>query len=230
MTTQNCRTGRRIAVSWATGLVMIGLVTSPAMTLAGTGIVQAPIAAAPKTTAADRQALIAELERTQKLFLGSIQGLSEAQWAWKSAPDRWSVAEVAEHITLAEGMLRGLITDQVMKAPAPADMLAKTQGKDALVLKSITDRSKKAQAPEQLVPKHTFADEAATVTAFRASRAQTLALAKDVGRDLRSYAMNSQVLNELDAYQWVLFLSAHTERHTKQIEEVKATAGFPGAK
>jgi hypothetical protein len=181
-------------------------------------------------TPADREKLVAELERTQKLFLGSIQGLSEAQWTWKPAPDRWSVAEVAEHITLAEGMLRGVVTDQVMKAPAPADLLAKTQGKDALVLQAITDRSKKAQAPEQLVPKHTFANEAATVTAFKASRAQTLALAKDVSRDLRSYAMNSQVLNELDACQWVLFLSAHTERHTKQIEEVKATAGFPGAK
>ena len=32
----------------------------------------------------------------------------------------------------------------------------------------------------------------------------------------------------MDAYQGVLFLSAHTERHTRQIDEVKATAGYPG--
>jgi hypothetical protein len=230
MAQQDCRTRRRVGAGLAAGLVMAALVTPQAMAFVGAGVVQAPIAVAPKTTAADRQALIAQLERTEKLFLGSIQGLSEAQWNWKPAPDRWSVAEVAEHITLSEGLLRGMITDQVMKTPAPADLLAKTQGKDALVLKAITDRSKKAQAPEQLVPKHTFANEAATVTAFKASRAQTLALAKDASRDLRSYAMNNMALNELDAYQWVLFLSAHTERHTKQIEEVKATAGFPGAK
>ena len=34
-------------------------------------------------------------------------------------------------------------------------------------------------------------------------------------------------MGEVDAYQGILFLSAHTERHTKQIEEVKATTGYP---
>lgn len=32
---------------------------------------------------------------------------------------------------------------------------------------------------------------------------------------------------KLDGYQWVLFISAHSERHTKQINEVKADPGFP---
>jgi hypothetical protein len=31
----------------------------------------------------------------------------------------------------------------------------------------------------------------------------------------------------MDAYQWLLFLCAHTERHLAQIREVKANAGFP---
>ena len=31
----------------------------------------------------------------------------------------------------------------------------------------------------------------------------------------------------LDAYQWLLFISAHSERHTKQILEVKADPNFP---
>jgi hypothetical protein len=31
----------------------------------------------------------------------------------------------------------------------------------------------------------------------------------------------------IDAYQWLLFLCAHTERHLAQIREVKASAGFP---
>jgi hypothetical protein len=32
---------------------------------------------------------------------------------------------------------------------------------------------------------------------------------------------------KLDAYEWVLFVSAHSQRHTKQIEEVKADPNFP---
>jgi hypothetical protein len=31
----------------------------------------------------------------------------------------------------------------------------------------------------------------------------------------------------MDGYQWVLGVAAHTERHTKQIREVQATAGYP---
>jgi hypothetical protein len=35
------------------------------------------------------------------------------------------------------------------------------------------------------------------------------------------------MLGPLDAYQWILLISAHSERHTKQIEEVKADPNFP---
>jgi hypothetical protein len=182
--------------------------------------------AAGDVSEADRKALLAHLEQTQKQFLASIEGLSEAQWKWKSAPDRWSVAEVAEHITVAESALLGL-TNQAMKAPATPELLAKTKGKEALILKAIPDRTKRAQAPEMLQPKGKWPTEAATAAAFKEARAQTIALAKDPGRDLRAYASMNPALQELDAYQWLLFLSAHTERHTKQIEEVKATTGYP---
>jgi len=32
----------------------------------------------------------------------------------------------------------------------------------------------------------------------------------------------------IDGYQWILAASAHTERHTKQILEVRADPGFAG--
>jgi len=31
----------------------------------------------------------------------------------------------------------------------------------------------------------------------------------------------------LNAYQWLIYIPLHTERHGKQIAEVKATAGYP---
>jgi hypothetical protein len=195
--------------------------------VAALAVTQAAPRAVSEVSDADRKALLAHLETTQKKFLASIQGLSEAQWRWKPAPDRWSVAEVSEHITLSESTLRTLVTDQVMKAPASPDVLAKTQGKEALILKAVPDRTQKAQAPEMLLPKGKFPTAAATVAAFNEARAQTIALAKDASKDLRAYAMVNPAVQEADAYQWLLFLSAHTERHTKQIEEVKGTTGFP---
>jgi hypothetical protein len=122
-------------------------------------------------------------------------------------------------------MLRGMV-EGMLKAPAAPDLLAKTKGKEEVILSVIPDRSKKATAPEPLVPKGSFASKAALIEAFKAARAKTLALAGGT-TDLRAYGMAGLPVGEVDAYQGVLFLSAHTERHTRQIDEVKATAGYP---
>ena len=178
-----------------------------------------------EVTKADRDKLIDHLKKTEAAFLTSIDGVSDAQWAWKAAPDRWSVAEAAEHITKSEDLLRGM-AEGTMKTPATPEILAKTKGKDETILKAIPDRSQKFKAPEPLVPKGSFASKAALIEAFKAARAKTLAIAGGT-TDLRAYAAAGGPMGEMDAYQTILFLSAHTERHTKQIDEVKATTGYP---
>jgi hypothetical protein len=178
-----------------------------------------------EVTKADRDKLVDHLKKTEAAFLKSIDGVSNAQWTWKSAPDRWSVAETAEHITKSEDLLRGMV-EGMMKAPAAPELLAKTKGKEEVILTVIPDRTKKATAPEPLVPKGSFASKAALIEAFKAARAKTLAIAGGT-TDLRAFGQAGLPVGEVDAYQGVLFLSAHTERHTKQIDEVKATAGYP---
>jgi len=77
-------------------------------------------------SAADLDKAMKYLETTRKGVLDATFGLSEAQWNFKPGPDRWSVAEVTEHIALAEDYLRGLVVDKVMKAPPrrePVDLL-----------------------------------------------------------------------------------------------------------
>ena len=192
--------------------------------LVGAALFSTSLLAGGETTKADRDTLVAHLNKTQDAFLKSIEGVSEAQWTWKSAPDRWSVAETAEHITKAEDLLRGMV-EGMMKTPATPELLAKTKGKEAMILKVIPDRTQKFQAPEPLQPKGSFASKAALIEAFKAARAKTLAIATGPA-DLRAFG-GSLPNGEVDAYQAVLFLSAHTERHTKQIDEVKATAGYP---
>ncbi len=178
-----------------------------------------------EVTTADRDKLVDHLKKTEAAFLKAIEGVSDAQWAWKPAADRWSVAEAAEHITKSEDLLRGM-AEGTLKTPATPEILAKTKGKEEMILKTIPDRSQKFQAPEPLVPKGSFASKAALIDAFKAARAKTLAIAGGT-TDLRAHAAAGLPLGEMDTYQAILFLSAHTERHTKQIDEVKATAGYP---
>jgi hypothetical protein len=39
--------------------------------------------------------------------------------------------------------------------------------------------------------------------------------------------MDGPVRKQMDAYQWLVLVSAHTERHTAQALEVKASPNFP---
>src|SRR6202158_5762960 len=66
---------------------------------------------------ADKDRALQYLESTKKGVLDATKGLSPAQWNFKSAPDRWSVAQVMEHIAASEDFIRGMLKDKVMTAP-----------------------------------------------------------------------------------------------------------------
>ena len=175
-------------------------------------------------TPADREKGAQYLQQTRDGVVSATKGLSEAQMKFKSAPDRWSVAEVLEHIALAEDFLLQNVTDKIMKAPAgAADRdIPKI---DAMVLAMIPDRSHKAQAPPPLVPTGRWTP-AETLDHFLKSRAKTIEFL-DSTPDLRAHVADSPLGQPLDAYEWLLFIAAHSERHTKQILEVKADPNFP---
>jgi hypothetical protein len=174
---------------------------------------------------ADRDRALKYLETTTKGVVDATAGLSDAQWNFKPAPDRWSVAEVTEHIAAAEGYLRGMVVEKVMTAP-PRPEGEDVKAIDDQVLAAIPDRSHKFQAPEPLKPTNRFGSGAGALKAFLESRQQTVEFLTSHD-DLRAHAADSPMGKKLDAYEWVLFIAAHSERHTKQILEVKADPNFP---
>lgn len=175
----------------------------------------------------EREFALKQYETTRDNFLKSISGLSQKQWTFKPAPDRWSVAEVAEHITVSESTIMGLIQKQVMQSPAAPDKRAQVKGKDQLILERMPDRSHKAQAPEMLRPTGRWATEAELTMAFEDSRKANMDYIRTTNDDLRDHFFDHPAFGTLDGYQWLLLLSSHTGRHTEQIEEVKADPNFP---
>lgn len=175
---------------------------------------------------ADKDRALQYLESTKKGVLDATKGLSEAQWNFKPAPDRWSLAQVMEHLAAAEDMLRGMTQEQVMKSPAVAvrDEM-EIRKADEGVLAIMPDRSHKAQAPEPLQPTNRFGSPAGAQKHFVESRATTEEYLKSA-TGLRAHVADSP-LGKLDGYEWVLLIAAHSERHTKQMLEVKADPNFP---
>ena len=176
-------------------------------------------------TKAERERLVNHLQKTRQFLLDEVAGLSEAQANFKPAEDRWSIAECAEHITLSEDFLRGAV-GQAMQAPAAPERKEELKGKEDQVMQFVTDRSQKFQAPEPLRPTGRWDSLEAIIEVFKASRKKTLDYAHSTPEDLRSHIVAFPT-GDMDAYQFLLFLSGHTERHTLQIQEVKANADFP---
>ena len=179
-------------------------------------------------TKADRSALVNYLKETRAGVERATKGLTDDQLKFKPAADRWSLAECMEHIAAAEDYLFGLIKDKVMKSPGleePFD-LAKAHELDAKVKAGVTDRSQKAQAPEPLVPTNRYGSASESWLHFAESRKRTIEFVENEN-GLRARAMDSPVAKNMDAYQWVLFLAAHSARHTTQMMEVRNDANFP---
>ena len=184
-----------------------------------------PLGAAAPISQQDRAALVKDLQASRAAFLNALADVkTDAQWNYKPAPDRWSVAECAAHIIAAEQYFRDNIA-AALKSPALPAAQQSTAG-DAVIARMIRDRSSKFQAPAALEPKGKVVPRAQAIKDFEATRAETLDYVRTTQDPLREHGAGTppQVTT---AYQLVLMLSGHTERHTAQLLEVKASAGYP---
>ncbi len=181
----------------------------------------------PHMTPAERQKVIDLLQQSREQLLHAVDGLSEAQWTWKPSPERWSVGEVAEHITLAEGMLFAKLEEALASPPNP-EWETKTAKKTEFLERVMPTRQGKAIAPDDIVPSGKWT-QAEFHRNFEAARARTLKFTRETEVPLKEYTSEHPfpIFNTLNAYQWLIYIPWHNQRHVKQIEEVKASPGFP---
>jgi DinB superfamily len=189
----------------------------------------APLAAGGdgRLTDSERAFLVEQLEQTKANMLASIAGLTPAQWRFKAGPDRWSVAECAQHIILAEDFIFAG-SQQVLKSPAVPRPEKSNAAMDKGLVAGVTDRSKKLTAPEPLVPTKPFDTPEEAARAFTEKRDRNIAYVKSTEDELRVHVGQSPA-GPLDAYQLMLLMAAHSGRHTAQIREVEADPNFPKA-
>jgi hypothetical protein len=194
-----------------------------AVLLAGLAI---PAAAAAQMTPDERTRLRDYLTTMRDQVISDSNGLTPEQWTFKPGPDRWSVADVVQHLTLSEPFIFGMHQKTMKDPAATAERRAATQGKDAVILKALPDRTQRFQAPEPLRPVGAPVDRDAGLAAFKAARATTLDYVQTTQGDVRAHVADLPI-GPVDGYQVLLFLAAHNERHLAQLREVKADPGFP---
>jgi hypothetical protein len=168
---------------------------------------------------------VKHLTATRDAIVEATKDFSDAQWNFKPAPERWSVAECLEHITVTEEFLFKMVSGDMAKPAAESDNAEAERVTDEKVLAMVTDRSQRFQAPEPVRPSGRWGSPQDTLKEFLQLRARTLEYLKTTA-GLRANISDSP-LGKLDAYQRLLFISGHSERHFEQMQEVMADPNFP---
>jgi hypothetical protein len=149
----------------------------------------------------------------------------------RSAPDRWSVAEVLEHLALVEGQVTGLLTKLIDSARASAN--GPDPETSAIVptvdLSRLLNRSQQVTAGEASQPRAGLDATAAEAALTRQREALRALVVSADGLALAEVTSPNRLLGPLNAYQWVVFVAGHEARHTAQIEEIAAALEGPAS-
>lgn len=182
-------------------------------------------ATAHELTAEERQAVLTWLNETRDNLRSEVAHLSEAQATFKPSPDRWSVAENVEHLSIVEKFsamrIQALKDGEVAPPgrPSVADHLR------ASVLKR--DPANRVSTPPQAAPSGNV-PLAEALTRFETARQLTIALADDP-YIFHGRLVPHPILPPMDGYEWLLAFAGHSARHVEQIRELKAHPDFSKA-
>lgn len=168
----------------------------------------------------EREQQLDALRRSRETYLASVKNVPDTAASIRPNDSSWSILEIAEHIAVAEhGMFRAI--ELGTERTSPPDY-----ARDAAIVDRGANREMKVQAPERSRPKGRWTTMAEAVAAFENSRANTILFVEKGERDPRKIECQHPLLGALDGHQVLLLMSAHLERHTAQIEEIKQTAAY----
>lgn len=167
-----------------------------------------------------------DLIGSRERFLAALRGVSAAQWSWKPHSAEWSVAEITEHVTVVEMGVSRLLS-RAAATPVSGEARAAVQGKEAVLTHALLDRGQRISAPDATHPTGRWPVQRAAIAAFEQARAAIVAYADNPAQDPRGHIAAHPLLGPLDGVQWVRMVWMHSDRHARQIEALKATAGYP---
>lgn len=164
------------------------------------------------------------LDRSRNVLKAAVDQIPDNLRRTRPAADRWSVAEVLEHLakvdrffaeriatSIAEARGSGLGPEQQPRTPLSSDVLNKMK-----------DRTDRRQAREIVMPSGDVECADAWADLDRAREGvRAAALAAD-GLALGSVTAEHRFFGVLNVYQWVELTAEHECRHADQIREIGA--------
>jgi hypothetical protein len=158
--------------------------------------------------------LINNIEQVSDTLVQLLQSVNDRDFNQKPGPDKWSIAQVADHIRLSN--------NSVAKALAlkgkPVD---RNPGERIGELKSIfLDFQKKFQSPDFIVPSKDIYDPKQLLKELQ----ESIQLIRErMYEDDLDELINHPAFGDISKFEILHFVLYHTQRHLRQIKEIVAT-------
>ena len=156
-----------------------------------------------------------------------IQGLSEGQLAFQPAPGKWSIAEILDHLHLAERSITRVLS-KILQQAAGRGLIGEPGSMEPLPYQ--IDReiyNQPADAPESVRPSPER-PLSQLLESLEESRERLLEVASRAdGRVVGNLTIRHFQLGELHFYQWLALEAAHEAKHLAQIRQIKVHPRFP---
>ena len=171
--------------------------------------------------------IMAANERAQARFNAAVSTLSESQADFRPDENQWTIAEIVEHVSIVnDGFLR--LTHKLLKE---AESAPRPPMDDLNLGHTSLDENGQQQGPFQAPERVRPRGDARIEDSLAKMRASLDGLAEIQSRleavDLSEQMFPHPFLGPINAYQWMVLLGEHEDRHRAQIERVKAASGFP---
>lgn len=177
-----------------------------------------------QVTKKERTSAIRYLKQTQNKLHQIVKPLSSDQVKFSPGEGSWSILECLEHIAESEKTIFEIISSSV-KEPPNEESTTSTLS-DEEIVRLITDRSVKGQAQGDLIPNERYSEMQDALKVFDQRRRRAISYVKGTDHHLHRYMIEFP-FGVIDAYQVLVFMSGHTERHILQIQEIMNHPEFP---
>lgn len=174
-------------------------------------------------TEADRQYTLENLRRTRDELVRETEHLTPAQWAFHESADRWSIAEVVEHLALWEIIWSREISIGSRNKPQPE--LLKSTKPDSYYLNFIL-KPAPHQSPDFSRPTG-FMEGKNTLTFFTRLRDQTISFVEKTEADMRAHYELTATDSPRNMHQVYIYQWGHVDRHLRQIRKIKQHPQYP---
>lgn len=166
--------------------------------------------------------LMAHLDRARTDLRAAVDSVPADRRQERPGADRWSVAEVLEHLSLVEARIAAMLARAIeaAKAAGVAAETSRTSVLTQLDAARVANRGQRFTAAENAAPTGRIDADAAWIRLGETRAALEAALRSGDGLALETITEPHRRLGPLNVYQWVIFAGGHESRHAEQIREI----------